>query len=366
VTDTETATIGDTFEIPGLPLGIDRTEGSDALAPLIFNAWYVIAVAKDVDRSLGSIKVLGQPLVYYRTEAGEPVVLDDRCLHRRFPLSKGKLVGDAVACGYHGFTYAKTGQCIWAPGVPATKDRPGKLPFGVRAYPCAERGPWLWAWMGEPEKADPADIPLPDFRPADELTGYKLNPANYMMLIENLLDLTHLHFLHEAADLEFAGTLAKDQPGPANGVKWSKVVERTELGALARYVGGDPDQIVRQTSVVTQYGPSLLVGYTSNEALPGDPSPKPQEATIIHALTPLDEHNTHQFFWRGVTDPYVDREAVRARIENVVFQQDVDALKDIQVLVDEDERPGRIEVSMAGDRWGIKMRKILREMKARE
>jgi phenylpropionate dioxygenase-like ring-hydroxylating dioxygenase large terminal subunit len=367
MTDTGAATIGDTFEIPGLPLGIDRTEGSDALAPLIFNAWYVIAVAKDVDRSLKSIKVLGQPLVYYRTEAGEPVVLDDRCLHRRFPLSKGKLVGDTIACGYHGFTYDKAGQCIWAPGVPLTKDHQAKLPFGVRAYPCAERGPWLWAWMGEPEKATAAEIPLPDLGAGQTVTGYKLNPANYMMLIENLLDLSHLHFLHGAADLEHAGTLPKDVAGPRNGVKWRKIVERTEQGIVALHHGGNPDQVVRQTQEVTQFGPSLTFGYTQADALPGDPPPTPAVSTIAHALTPRDARSTHQFFCLTVSDPFVTPvEDVLAVVEDIVFEQDVQAVHGVQANVDEDNRPGRVEVSMAGDRWGIKMRRILKDMKAKE
>lgn len=66
-----------------------------------------------------------------------------------------------------------------------------KLPFGVRSYPCAEQGPWLWVWMGKPERADPKDIPLPDTGTDLEAAayGYKLNPSNYMMVIENLVDL---------------------------------------------------------------------------------------------------------------------------------------------------------------------------------
>jgi nitrite reductase/ring-hydroxylating ferredoxin subunit len=357
------------FEIPGLPLNdyADVQSGTDAMAPLIFNAWYVIAQSENVDRSLRSIKVLGQPLVFYRTEEGEPVVLDDRCLHRRFPLSKGKLVGDTIACGYHGFTYKKTGQCIWAPGVPLTKDREAKLPFGVRAYPCAERGPWLWAWMGQPEKANPADIPLPELQPGYPVKGYKLNPANYMMLIENLLDLSHLHFLHAAADLEHAGTVPREMEAPPGAVGWKKVLERTEAGMIAVQQGGDPDQIVRQTDEVVQFGPSLTYGVQRREALPGDPPAKPALLEICHALTPLDERNTHQFFMVTMSDPFVvDEKEVLRVIEDIVFEQDVQALTDIQAYADEDRRPGRIEVSMAGDRWGIKMRKILKDMKAKE
>jgi phenylpropionate dioxygenase-like ring-hydroxylating dioxygenase large terminal subunit len=355
------------FSVPGIPFAAQDGGGSDAMAPLIFNAWYVIALDEQVDRTLKSIKVLGQPLVYYRAEDGRPVVLDDRCLHRRFPLSKGQLKGDSVQCGYHGFTYDRTGQCIWAPGVPLTAQGEAKLPFGVRAYPCAQQGPWLWVWMGKPELADPATIPLPHVEPGHSLTGYKMNPANYMMLIENLLDLSHLHFLHDAADLEHAGTVPRDAPSDSNGIGWIKTVERTEQGVIAVNHGGDPKQLVRQEQTSIQYGPSLLFWTSLLTAFPGDPPAKPGLLSIAHALTPLDERNTHQFFWLITSDPYViPTEAVQNIIENVVFQQDVEAVSDIQANVNEDRRPGRIEVSMTGDRWGIKMRKMLKELKARE
>lgn len=74
--DAREAKNGD-FIVPEIPVAtwdakVGAHDGSDTLAPLIFDCWYVIALAKDVDRTLGSIKVLGEPLVYYRTEDGRP------------------------------------------------------------------------------------------------------------------------------------------------------------------------------------------------------------------------------------------------------------------------------------------------------
>lgn len=360
------------FTVPALPLGDAHAggEGTDVTAPLIFDAWYVIALRSEVDRTLRQITALGQPLVHYRTEDGRPVVLDDRCLHRRAPLSRGKLVGDTVQCGYHGFTYAPTGQCLWAPGLPTSGERGTALPFGVRAYPCAERGPWLWVWMGRPERADPADIPLPDIdaRPGAHVCGYKLNPANYMMLIENLLDLSHLHFLHAAADLAHVAVLPKEAPPRPDGVGWTKTIERTELGLTALMFGDDPKRLVRQVDESHQYGPSLTVGVRRHETLPGDLEPvRPASMHVVHALTPVDECNTHQFFMTAMSDPYVmPLDEVRHILQDIVFEQDVDVLRPMQVYVDGDTRPGRVEFSMAYDTYGLKMRRILKGLKARE
>lgn len=363
------------FVVPELPLGwwslgADSDGDADTMAPLIFNAWYVVALSTDVGRSLGRITVLGEPLVYYRTEDGRPIVLDDRCAHRRYPLSKGTLKGDSIQCGYHGFTYAASGQCVWAPGVPMTGKRAAGLPFGVRAYPCAEKGPWLWVWMGQPERANPRDIPLPEmqFRPESTICGYKMNPCNYMMVIENLLDLSHLHFVHDAADLESVAVVPNEAPAPPNGVAWKKVIEKTEMLLSAHLCGGDPKRLVREEDCTAQYGPSLTFGYARREALPGDTEPvKPELMQIAHAITPMDTHNTHQFFTMSMSDPFIiDKAEVLRVIQDVVFEQDVDVVREIQAHVDSDVRPGRTEFNMIYDRFGLKMRKILKDMKKQE
>lgn len=363
------------FVVPERPvatwIGHQEVEESDTLAPLIFDAWYVIALSKEVGRSLQSIKALGEPLVYYRTEDGTPVVLDDRCAHRRFPLSKGTLKGDSIQCGYHGFTYAKSGQCVWAPGLPVASDPKAGLKFGVRSYPCAEKGPWLWVWMGDPKNADPANIPLPDDldqEPERTVHGYKMNPANYMLLIENLLDLSHLIFLHGAAEVSYLSTLPEELPPPPNGVAWKKVVERTESGFLATLCGDDPTRVVRLEDEGRQFGPSLSSGYQRRFSLPGESDhPRPGVLTVTHAMTPIDRSNTHQFFMVNTSEPFGDDAAkILYDAQEIVFEQDVDAVRDMQAYIDTDARPNRVEFSMLFDRNGLKMRKILKEMKARE
>ncbi len=67
------------------------------------NNWYLAAWAeelgRDADAPLLARTILGEPLVLYRTSAGEPVALLDRCPHRLLPLSKGDRVGDPIQCG---------------------------------------------------------------------------------------------------------------------------------------------------------------------------------------------------------------------------------------------------------------------------
>lgn len=81
------------------------------------NAWYVGALATQLGRSLLPVRMLSENLVLYRREDGQPVALEDSCPHRRLPLSKGRLIGDQVECGYHGLTFDCSSSCTKAPGV---------------------------------------------------------------------------------------------------------------------------------------------------------------------------------------------------------------------------------------------------------
>jgi phenylpropionate dioxygenase-like ring-hydroxylating dioxygenase large terminal subunit len=118
------------------------------------NAWYVAGWSSEVNRELRERRILGEPIVLFRTEGGVPVALDGRCPHRRYPLAQGTLIGDEIQCGYHGFTFDASGACTHIPS--AERIQPG---MRVGAYPLVERWRWIWIWMGDPERADPALIP---------------------------------------------------------------------------------------------------------------------------------------------------------------------------------------------------------------
>lgn len=76
------------------------------------NQWYVAAWSKEISRAAMERWILNEPVAFYRTEAGKPVALGERCPHRHFPLGKSRVVGDNVECGYHGITFSPTGSCV--------------------------------------------------------------------------------------------------------------------------------------------------------------------------------------------------------------------------------------------------------------
>src|SRR5260370_22615501 len=158
------------------------------------NSWYVAATSEEVGRQLLGRRLLGEDVLLYRQEAGPVVALEDCCIHRSMPLSLGYLVGDQVVCGYHGFTYAPTGECVRVPSQT-------HVPYGthVRAFPVQEETPFVWIWLGEPTRATISPLPtLPWLRDEGWATfGGALDvEANYLLMHDNALDLTHFPFVH--------------------------------------------------------------------------------------------------------------------------------------------------------------------------
>lgn len=159
--------------------------------------WWVAAYSSEVSRELLARDILGEPIILYRTEAGEAVALAGICPHRAFPLSKGCVVGDAVQCGYHGFQFRADGECQRVPsqtGVPQNAR--------LRAYPLIEQAGLIWIWTGGPGDADPELMPdlhglgLGRDDWAAEQHPLATVEARYTLLIENLLDLSHVTFIH--------------------------------------------------------------------------------------------------------------------------------------------------------------------------
>lgn len=165
----------------------------------IRNAWYVACLTEELGRGPVARTIMDKPVVIYRSEEGVALAMHGLCPHRSYPLAlNGKVVGDSLQCAYHGFAFeGRTGRCT---AIPSS----GVIPsaFRQRVYPLVERGPFIWIWPGDPDLA--GDAPSLDSIKMGE--GYVTSPmmepvlvkARYMLGVENLMDLTHIGFLHAA------------------------------------------------------------------------------------------------------------------------------------------------------------------------
>jgi len=259
------------------------------------NTWYMAGWSDEVGETLSRRRIAGQPILLYRLAAGQVTALDDRCPHRFAPLSKGERIGDNVRCGYHGLEFGPSGACQHNPYAAA-------IPKGavVRHWPTVERDGIVWLWAGDPSLADPARIAdfsfLAESSTSRTLHGYTLMMANYEYGTDNLMDLSHIEFVHKGsfagAGVIFAGTHDVRQDGDTLHSNWwmpgISAPSHTE-GIYPRDMRVDHWLDMRWNAPATMY---LQVGST--------PAGQAREVGVIahqaHILTPASDGTTH-YFW---------------------------------------------------------------------
>ncbi len=162
----------------------------------IRNAWYIAAWSDDIRQTPFARRILDEPIVLFRDSSGAIAALEDRCCHRGTPLALGEVVPAGLQCGYHGLVFDRGGKCVLVPGghtIPPDAR--------VRSYPVVEKDAFVWIWMGDPSRADRSlilDYPYHNDRKnwPHKHTTYPIK-CNYMLLIDNLMDLSHLGFIHK-------------------------------------------------------------------------------------------------------------------------------------------------------------------------
>lgn len=161
--------------------------------PYIRNSWYPASWSDALTSEPIARTFLEEEVVLYRGEHGQVIALSNVCPHRFAALAKGRIYGDAIECPYHGLRFGSDGRCVRNPHGPA----PGAA--RIQAYPVAEKLGMIWIWMGDPARADTALLPENADREDerfDWVQGYLHVEGNYQLVIDNLLDLTHVEFLH--------------------------------------------------------------------------------------------------------------------------------------------------------------------------
>ncbi len=260
------------------------------------NAWYAAGWGADIASAGVARTFLGEPVFLFRETSGTVCALYDACPHRFAPLSLGKLTGTGVICPYHGLEFDGTGKCIRNPhGRGAT---PGGL--AVRSFPTIERFGMVWIWMGDPALADAACLPPLERMERPDLSwiyGQLHVDANYELVIDNLLDLSHVEFLHPllASPGNSARTVFRAEEKDGVVSAYYDVSDEPITG-LFQILWTDSAETARLHAYMHWHAPANLeldTGMISGEA---DGGPK---IPTVHLLTPETEGTTHYFWAAG-------------------------------------------------------------------
>jgi vanillate O-demethylase monooxygenase subunit len=320
--------------------------------------WYVAARSAEIGAVPLARTLLNVPVAFFRTATGEVAAVRDLCSHRGAPLSRGKVLADRIQCPYHGLQFDASGRCVHIPNqrtIPASAH--------LRAFPLVEQLGIVWIWMGDPEAADAAAVPLTPWREGAEwnaeTTYYYHVRASHLLMTDNLLDLAHVAYVH-AGTIGFDPSRLERDPlvteVEGRRVRNTRILPDVEPGPVVRDWGAFTGT-VKRTSISEWVPPCFTFIRFVNE----DAAAK-VEMRIDHLITPETDRTHH--YWVLVSRNFriADPDLTRRMYEDNdrVHHEDVAIVEATQRSLD--GCPDFREMSIAQDRGLNAAHRILAQL----
>lgn len=332
-------------------------EGEDFLE----NQWYVAAWSSEVTSDQPFERwICGQPVVFYRDPDGKAIALHGRCPHRNFPLSKARVRGNVLECGYHGLQFGPDGNCVKIPSQDTIPDF-----CRVATYVLVEKWQWLWIWVGDPALANPDRIPdhneirltEPGWFAVPALTN-SLN-GRTQLLHENLTDISHLSYLHP-------GTIGTDSVAATQVeitehdgfLRGLRMIRNEKLTGFFKDALGTEGPLDREV-LIDFYPPNLHV---AREKFIEPNSKTIAQYRVCHAVTPATATSTNYLVaWTRTFAR--DSQETTDTINSVfaaIINEDIDAVESVERMISGQQQPR--ELLVAGDKHSTKARRIMKKL----
>lgn len=331
------------------------------------NAWYPVAWLNEIPEN-GSLArtILDIPMIFFRDEDGKVAALEDTCPHRAAPLSMGKLENCVLQCPYHGLKFNSKGDCVHNPQGRVSPR--AKVP----TFPTLEKYCALWIWAGDESKADPELIPEFDYMNEEHWAvgkGYLFIEGNYELESDNILDLSHIEFLHPLFSSPQVSQ-AKAVYEEDGQTVWSKrdmdndenVPDFVKQGHMV-----PPDAKAVDRWLHVRWNAPALMALWSGAIASGMPKDQAIVSPSIHWFTPESEYKSHYFFSACI--PKMMGDAAQVIADDIIVKLgDVFEREDKPMIEAQQKRLGttRLEekskVFMPGDGGGVAARRILKSL----
>ena len=334
--------------------------------PYLRNCWYAAMWADDLGETPQARVFLEEPVALFRDGAGGARAIAGRCPHRFAALGHGRVVDGALECPYHGLRFDGAGTCVFSP------HGDGRLPDAyLHSYPLVERHGLLWIWMGDPVRADCALIPdfgwLADGQ-WDVVRGATLAEGHYELYSDNILDLSHANFIHpglEAAVFTSGERRFWQDGGKAYAEYVAMDVPISPNLAMMMGVAGLPQDFYGR---VEWNAPAVLF-FDYRAGNPGTAREACHALPSLHAFTPETADTTHYLWATGRQIARGDATfsaALRHALATAFEAEDMPVIRDCHRLMKGGEFWSLRPVILEGDGGGVRARRLLRQMIARE
>lgn len=338
----------------------------------ILNTWYIAAWDYEVakDKPLAR-RICNLPVVLFRDANNKAAALEDRCCHRGTPLHLGKVINTGIQCGYHGMVFDGAGKCVEIPGQD-TIPRSAK----VKSYPVVEKDEFVWIWLGDAEKADPSLIVDYPFNNDYQKWPHKRDvyhvKADYMLVVDNLMDLTHLGYVHTTTiggnPSIHVNAEMKVEPKPDGlyFIRWMRNCQPPATYTKAVSFKGNVDRwqefdYVAPSSIIQWSGAKDIGAGAYEGNRDGGFSLR-----IFHGITP-ETDSTCLYFWSAANgyrqDEPIATDQLFAEIGNA-FSEDKAIIEQQQARLGETGEKGLVDIR--NDAARIHMRRTVNRMLAAE
>jgi phenylpropionate dioxygenase-like ring-hydroxylating dioxygenase large terminal subunit len=333
------------------------------------NIWYIAAWAEEIESgSLLQRTLVNRNILLFRSDDGVVHAIGNRCPHRFVPLHMGRNTGSAVECRYHGLQFGVDGQCVHNPHGPIPKAA------RVPVFPVTERYGAVWIWFGDPDKAN-SDL-VPDFPLLDDEIyaaghGHLLAGANYELESDNIMDLSHIEFLHPLFSTE-AVRRGKTESSQEGNVVWSKRFITNDVlpPFLEQIFGLEPGTKVDRWLDCRWQAPALIELY-SGVTPAGRPREDGRLAPGVHFFTPETDSTTHYFYSMCCPrslGPNADEIArtQTAAVRQPFVEEDLPVVEAQQKMIGDADFFSLKPVLLPGDAGAGRARRVLQKMIAEE
>jgi nitrite reductase/ring-hydroxylating ferredoxin subunit len=160
--------------------------------------WFCVATSQEVGpASLITRRYFDREIVIFRTGDGALSVVDAHCPHMGAHLGKvGRVEGNFLRCGFHGFVYDSNGNC-----VDTAYDSPPPAKCSLSRWEVREQNGFVFAWFDEkgrrPDWETPVLDPVGWSRPRWKRYRIATHPQE---TTENSVDFGHFTKLHGFVD----------------------------------------------------------------------------------------------------------------------------------------------------------------------
>jgi phenylpropionate dioxygenase-like ring-hydroxylating dioxygenase large terminal subunit len=296
------------------------------------NRWYVAALTTEIGDTPLARTIAGQKIVLFRDTKGAVVALEDRCAHRQAPLSLGEIVGDNIQCGYHGLTFDRSGSCV---RIPSQK----QIPPGtcVRPYPATENQGFVHLWTGDRaplSEETPFDFPFAAMDGLNARYAALSGKFDYRLLIDNLMDLTHLGFTHKntigTGGVADSGKARTESEG--DRIIVTREMENISPAPTHVEVTGYSGNVDRWQ--IIEFIPPCFISLQVGNAKHGtggfnaDTADKLIDRRTLHIATPKTENTTY-YFWVS-TYP---SDSMTPKQEQIIYDRTLEVLdEDVRMI----------------------------------